>query len=413
VFYSIDWHKKFSSQFIVDYVRNSNKYHQNVTELTSDSITKTTSRDYSAFNIYAVKQVTDYKINTNQKLLFGAEYNLVTGVGNLKSDVSTIPTSDYKDYEKKFALFTEYHFDNKKWSFIPGLRYESYHSSYKDRINYSNNIDRIYNKLFPSLIIGYHDKLWSHSLSLSSRITRPTFRQLSNNSYYNGDYSYQIGNPSLKPAINYVAQWQSSYRFVNLSMAYEYDKNVTINNMYESASEPQVIISTYDNFNHINYFRFNLNVQKKIDLWNPILSIGLSQPFFKTTFLGKEVNHNKAKFYVSADQYFTLPAKCNFEINYYYCTGGSLGIVSIKPYQELNLSLMKSFVKDCLDVSIEANDLFHKLKFREDGYYTNIHLMQTEDYKMWNFSLCVKYSFNNRKAKYRGESAVDNDIKRL
>jgi len=412
-FYYVDWSKKLSTQFIADYVNNQNKYNQFVDEIVSDSAFNTTSHSHGTFNIYAVKQTIDYKFDSHHTLSWGLDYNQVKGSGILNSSSSIVSASDYIQKENKLALFAEYSYNHDIWSFISGLRYEMYHSDYKDKIEEKNNIHRIYNNLFPSMTLGYHKGLWSHSLSFSSKITRPTFRQLSNNNYYSDEFTYQQGNPRLKPSISYLAQWQSSYRFINLSASYNYTKDITLFDMYVSENNPQVIVSTYNNFGHIHYLKLNLNIQKKIGNWHPTLSMGLSQPFLKTSFRDETIHHNKAQFYAVADQSFMLPKDYILSAYYYYCNGGAVGLFSIKPYQEFNLSLTKSLFHNRLDMSIAGNDLFHKMKYRENGYLTNIHFTQTEDYRLWNYSISIKYKFNNIKTKFRGASAVNNEINRL
>jgi hypothetical protein len=108
-----------------------------------------------------------------------------------------------------------------------------------------------------------------------------------------------------------------------------------------------------------------------------------------------------------------LPKDYILSAYYYYCNGGAIGLFSIKSYQEFNLSLTKSLFHNRLDMSISGNDLFHKMKYRENGYLTNIHFTQTEDYRLWNYSISIKYKFNNIKTKFRGASAVNNEINRL
>ena len=79
----------------------------------------------------------------------------------------------------------------------------------------------------------------------------------------------------------------------------------------------------------------------------------------------------------------------------------------------LNVSLTKTFMNDKLSVKIEGNDLF---KSRRDGsllYFPNMTLDNSNSYDSRYAGVTVRYKFNPSKSKYKSQSEVDRELKRL
>ena len=98
-----------------------------------------------------------------------------------------------------------------KLTLIAGLRYEYLDSRYYEGGVKMGDESRTYSDLFPSLMLMYPLKNVRARLSYSRNINRPAFSQLSGNVKYINRYTYESGNPYLKP----------SYRD-NLSLALNY-----------------------------------------------------------------------------------------------------------------------------------------------------------------------------------------------
>jgi hypothetical protein len=301
-----------------------------------------------------------------------------------------------------------------KWSIVGGVRYEDVASYYTDKIDATNNVRRHYRNLYPSFSITHKgDHAWSNTLSFSSRVSRPTFKQLSNSNYYINEFMYQRGNPLLKPSMSYIVQWNSGYKIVNFSASYTYQKNYISADFTMPDNNPNLIISSHTNYRNIQYFKANVNIRKNISIWKPSLTLGILQPFFKATYMGNTLKHNRAQLYAVLNQYLQLPRGYLISAYYYYMNGGNQGALLLKSYQTLNLTVQRAFFNDRLSVALNAQDIFHTMKFRETERINNISFRQTEDYSLWNYSISLQFRLNKTKTKYRGENTVKEDINRL
>ena len=77
------------------------------------------------------------------------------------------------------------------------------------------------------------------------------------------------------------------------------------------------------------------------------------------------------------------------------------------------IGVQKSFLDGKLSVSLQAQDIFHTMKFKETERMKNIHFRQTEDYCLWNYSISIIYRLNQIKTKYRGKTSIKQEIDRL
>ena len=413
LFHNGKWGERFSTELNLDYANNKNKYHQETDETTADISDMTISNGNNALDIYAGKLAFDYKFNDKIGLSWGFEYNHISGNGILTCDSENTPPSDYKNKEDKYAAYAEIMANLGAVMINGGVRYEDLASDYLNYIDRNGDVHRHYRNIYPSLSVSYNKSGWANSLSFSSRTTRPTFRQLSNSSYYSNEFMYQCGNPLLKPSNSYIIQLSTGYKIFSLSASYTYVKDFISTDFYVSDDKQNQIISSYANYDKIQYFKAYFTLQKNIAWWKPSLSLGITQPFFYSEYLGEKMSYNKPQIYVVANQYFQLPKSYLISVYYYFNSGGNQGAVTFKPYQMLNMGVQKSFFDGKLSVSLQAQDIFHTMKFKETEKMKNIHFRQTEDYCLWNYSISIIYRLNQIKTKYRGKTSIKQEIDRL
>lgn len=413
IFHNGQWSKRLSTEFNLDYANNKNEYHQDTNETTAGISGLTISTGNNVLDIYAGKLAFDYKLSERTGLSWGFEYNHINGNGILACDSEKTPSSDYSNKENKYAVYAEVAVKIGEVTVDGGVRYEDLVSDYENYIDKTGDVHRHYKNIYPSFSVSHNKNGWANTFSFSSRTSRPTFRQLSNSSYYSNEFMYQCGNPLLKPSNSYIAQWNTGYKFANFSASYTYMNDYISTDFYISGEHQNQIVSSYINYDKIQYLKANLNIQKNIAWWKPSFSLGIIKPFFNSEYLGEKMSYNEPQIYAVANQYFQLPDSYLLSLYYYYNSGGHQGAVKLKPYQMLNMGVQKTFLDGKLSVSLQAQDIFHTMKFKETENIKNIHFQQTEDYCLWNYSISVIYRLNQIKTKYRGKTSINQEIDRL
>ena len=412
-FYNVSFSKILNLDVNLDYVYNHNRYNQNTIEKSNVEDANTTNKGVGTIEIYSGKASLEYIPNKIFQLTGGVDIYSLKNNSCLFSSVSNALASDYMNKETKSAIFLDAKLAFGGWNFSGGLRYELVPSHYIDKIVDTKTRKTKEQHVFPSFCVAYRKGEWASSLALVSKITRPTFRQLSNSSYYGNEFMYQQGNPLLKSAMSYMLSWNVGYKFVNVNASYDYVHNYITTDFYMQKTDKNRIVSSFTNYDKISYLRLNVSAQKKIAWWNPSLVIGVEKPFFTAEYMGESLKYDRLKFFFVANQYIELPKSYMLSVYYYYCNGGLKDAVKIEPYQMLNVGLRKTFFEKRLSVYIDANDIFHTMKFKEEEKIRNLVFRQTEDYSRWNYSISLKYYISPVKQKYRGKNSVQDEIRRL
>ena len=174
-----------------------------------DDRTITTRNDVKN-RLYAAKFVAGHPL-WKGNIEIGAEGSYVHRTDVFGNVENIINASDTKIEENSTAAFVQLMQRLNKLTLIAGLRYEYLDSRYYESGVKMGDESRTYSDLFPSLMLMYPLKNVRARLSYSRNINRPAFSQLSGNVKYINRYTYESGNPYLKP----------SYRD-NLSLALNY-----------------------------------------------------------------------------------------------------------------------------------------------------------------------------------------------
>lgn len=77
------------------------------------------------------------------------------------------------------------------------------------------------------------------SLDFSSRVNRPSFRQLNNSISYNNQYHYEQGNIYLKPQYVYDAEFSLDYGIFDFKVDNSISRTIFILRLWPSPANPE------------------------------------------------------------------------------------------------------------------------------------------------------------------------------
>ena len=166
-----------------------------------------------AFNknrLFAEKLVISYSL-WNSTLELGEEYTNSSITYLTHYSGADISDGDTQVKENNIAGFTQIlqNFGNLKIGL--GLRFEYGNYKYYDGFNHNKNMNRRYRNLYPSFTLSSQVNNVNLSFNFTSRIRRPSYRQLDETVQYVNRYTYQAGNSSLSPIRTYTCLlYQSS-----------------------------------------------------------------------------------------------------------------------------------------------------------------------------------------------------------
>ena len=177
-----------------DYVYAQLKHKQQVSETSRiDAVSEITHMQNDQRNrATALKGVFAWNMNKNNGLDFGTDFSKISSWGMSLNEEGKIADDQFKNKETKYAGFATYRLSASKWKGSIGLRYEYIHAINTDQGEVKNKTN--YSDLLPSLSLSTMFGRVGMNLDFSSRVNRPSFRQLNNSVSYNNQYHYEQGN---------------------------------------------------------------------------------------------------------------------------------------------------------------------------------------------------------------------------
>jgi outer membrane receptor protein involved in Fe transport len=241
----------------VDYApfRNSNRsYLDNISQLPDGSMASPVYRIVTPWTqkigIWSAKLDYEYKLGKNLQMESGLKYTSISSENrfelfNTAGDIPVLDPSQSNFFtytEKTPAAYTSMTASFGKWSFKGGLRTEHTQTE-----GYSVQLDSLnknsYLRLFPTAFITYKLKEnHEFSLSYSTRINRPGYQQLNPARSYTTPYSYQSGNPFLRPMTIYSTE-----------LSYTFRKNYTLTAGYSDVKDLFSNVTVQDNVSKTFY----------------------------------------------------------------------------------------------------------------------------------------------------------------
>lgn len=208
-----------------DYVYAQLKHKQQVSETSRiDAVSEITHMQNDQRNrATALKGVFAWNMNKNNRLDFGTDFSKISSWGMSVNEEGKIADDQFKNKETKYAGFATFRLSASKWKGSIGLRYEYIHAINTDQGEVKNKTN--YSDLLPSLSLSTMFGRVGMNLDFSSRVNRPSFRQLNNSVSYNNQYHYEQGNIYLKPQYVYDTELSVNYSIFDFKLDYQYIKD--------------------------------------------------------------------------------------------------------------------------------------------------------------------------------------------
>lgn len=320
---------------------------------------------------------------------------------------------EYK--EKVNALYVNYGFKVKKFSFLFGTRWEDSNIEVNQLgTNEFNN--KRYNNFFPSAFLTYEfDGQTSASISYSKRLQRPRGRQLNPFNNLSSNVNIFVGNPDLDPSftdaidLGYLKKWRK------LTFSTSLYGNRTTNAIQFVRRESgdfqnglPIILSSPINLaiEHRTGFEFTLNYSPykwwKLNSNLNFFYVEINGDFNYIDFNGNPVSQNfdnsTTSWFTRLTSKITLPYKIDWQTNATYngsqknAQGRSLGIFS------MNLAFSKDVLKDKGTVALNISDVFNSRKRIMETYIPG--LVESYGEMQWRvrqINLSFTYRFNIQK----------------
>ena len=343
-------------KFIVDYNQSAPaKGEDSHAMINENGIAKDSLYNYRNTSLYRIATASvarERTLSSHWKLKYGAKYtyNEINSASQYRYEnagvwvPSVVDDFDISYAENIGAAYATATMNYGRFSAVVGLRGEY---TYTDG-GRESGVSQKYFSLFPNANLSVAlDKSGKHSLvaQYSRNITRPNFWNLTPNRMQISDYTFQSGNPLLKP------QYTDNISFTGV-VAYKYSLTLGMNithdaiqrKMVQDATNPQMMELTYENLPTMNYYFASLSLPFNVTKWWD----------WNTNVTGMIVRQRiDADSHIEADKMaewnttmtFKLPKKFYVDVFYMGMTGVKVSNIDMKSNHSMTFNI-KKVIKD-------------------------------------------------------------------
>ena len=381
---------------------------ENSNEIESRNV-HTNSMQHS--RMLAGKLVLSYPI-WNGTMNFGSEITSSRIKGEYANEEEYVEASNTEIKENNLAGFAEYVLPLGHLSLNAGVRYEHVWSDYYSFGKWQEEPSRRYSNWFPSATISWSKDKWNISLAYTNKTSRPSYNSLRNEVQYDNRYTYEGGNPYIKPSVVSNVDFNVLYGWLSLNGGYNYiDKPIVwAATLYQGKD---IVFLRNLNFSHSQDLYASLVAEPRFGWYNPMFEIDYNQTFLSVSGFDIGGITSKPSFRFKCNNRFNIGSTMKAFLNMKYRTSVHDGLQYDKPYASIDVRLSKTFIKETLQVSLFANDLLRTDKEKWTMYGSHVQLSKD----CYAFARCiglsVNYNFNATKSKYKGTGAGNAEKSRL
>lgn len=394
-----------------DYYSSHNKVEQEIDEVClSEGESTISSLNQINSSMFASKSVLKYNFGKNI-LEAGYEYTYTNRSDRYDNYNDFLPEADDNIKEHNIAGFISATFPIGVYELSGGLRYEHTISNYYENGLLISDQSRKYDRLFQNIDFTFPIKKAKFTLSYTAKTKRPMYSQLSSNIQYDDRFTYETGNPLLKPEINHDVSLNGIYKWIFFSASYQCVKDAIVGIVKPYQEGKPVNLMTYKNYNHISKYTAMVSLSPKISIWAPRLQFDIMGQDLKIPFMGTELRMNNPLLFINFYNSISVGKGFTITGDMLYHTSGDMDIATLKPSWQINLGITKTIGNWFFQLS--ATDIF---KTARNSMITHGTQMKLDK---WNYSdsqavrLTIRYAFNSTMSKYKGKGAGQSEKNRL
>lgn len=380
----------------------------------------------SNIKIYSAKIDYTQPITKALKMEAGAKFSFVKtdnaadyfNMINQSKTADYTKTNHFKYQENVNAVYVNFNKTVKKWGFQLGLRAENTNYEglqFGNPTKRDSSFKRSYTNVFPTSYVSYNanDKN-QYSVSFGRRINRPDYEDLNPFLFFIDKYTYEEGNPFLKPMYSNVFELSHTYRqFLTTTFNYSHTTDL-FNETFRQNNQPNDSISTIvsrGNYGIVNNISLSSNAEVKIAKWYTamIYAEGRYQEF-KGDLNGENLNIKSTNITVNLNNQFSFKRGWSGEVSGFYRSKGSEGQITIHNLMQADAAAKKDILKSKGSLRLSIRDIFGPMKVDGNINFNNTKVNFTQKRDSRVVTLGFNYRFGkpikglkNRKSGGTGE----------
>ena len=376
--YSQDWIKKSSEQLISNLPATINVYSAKI--------------DYVHPFKSGVKMESGVKtsfVNTDN---FAGYFNVLGGLPTVDNE----KTNHFKYKENINAGYVNLSKEFKKWSLQAGLRLENTNYSgnqFGNPIHADSSFKKSYTSLFPTMFAGYKlNEKNQFGFSYGRRISRPDYESLNPFIFFIDKYTYESGNPFLKPMYANVFELTHTYnKFLTTTFNYSHNKDM-FNEYFDRSGYATVIKE--QNYGSVDDISFSMSAEIKPAKWWTMMPYAeLDHNVVNSMFDGYDVKTKGTGFNSNLNNQFRFDKGWGAELSGFYRSSMKRGQFNISDNKQVSAGVSKQVLKNKGSLKLYINDIFNSGNQRGSIEIQNTIAQFTQKRDSRNVGINLSYRF--------------------
>ncbi|OQP41022.1 hypothetical protein A4H97_15595 [Niastella yeongjuensis] len=322
-------------------------------------------------NIYSAKMDYTHPLKNNGKIEAGWKTSFVETVN--KANYYQVKGSEWLTDEEKTNFFNYNENINaayvsfnkqltKKWGLQSGLRYEN--TNYKGH-QYGNpkkgdsSFQRSYNSWFPTVYVSYNaDSNNQFGLSFGRRIDRPGYASLNPFVFYIDKYTYEAGNPYLKPQYSNNVELTHIFKGkLTTTLSYSVTKNV-FSETFQQAEFATIV--RRNNIGKREYYGISVNAQIPVAKWfTSMIYTNYRYTSYSGNLYGQDLKLAAGTIYFNINNQFNFSKGWGAEVSGWYLSKGVEGQIELAAMGQLAAGVSKTVLKGKGSVKLNVRDILY------------------------------------------------------
>jgi len=317
---------------------------------------------------------------------------------------------------------------NKKWSAQLGLRLENtnakgrstgfvFNGAQNAFVPFDSTFNRKYTQLFPTAYIQYtKDKSNSFVLNYGRRIRRPDYQSLNPFINFLDKYTFQKGNPNLKPQFSHNVELSHTFKGM-LTTTLNYSRTTDIiQNVIEQNEATNETFVKRANIAKQRQFGISMNASHPVTKWwKSNMYVNVFNNKFEGIVNNEFVTIDATTLMLNGSQQFQFSKTWSGEISGFFRTQGIEGVIHAKPFGMMSVGISKQIMKNNGTLRLNVRDVFKTQYFRGESKYSNVDaaFQERNDSRVVNIGFTYRFSKGKINQRKRSNGSANDEQSRV
>ncbi len=231
-----------------------------------------------------------------------------------------------------------------------------------------------YTQLFPTAYFQYVvNEKNNLGLNYGRRIRRPNYESLNPFIEFLDRYTYEQGNPNLKPQFSHNIELSHTFKNI-LTTTLNYTKTTDIiQQVIEQNTAKKETFIKQQNIADQRQYGVAVNLGMPVNKWwTSNIYVNASNNRFSGIVNGDQVTIEANMLMLNGSQQFKISKNFSAEVSGFYRTAGLEGVIKTKPMGMVSAGFSQTVLKGKGTLRLNIRDLFYTQKFQAETRYGNV-----------------------------------------